>query len=387
MTGTTVGTATSVDARATVHPDAAVHADAVVRPEAPRHPDAPVHPRETAAMRRALALAARGPLGPNPRVGCVLLTPDGDVLGEGWHRGAGTPHAEVAALADARDRGADVRGATAVVTLEPCDHTGRTGPCSVALRDAGVARVVVSVEDPNPVAAGGAQRLRAAGVDVVTGVLADEGAAALGAWLPAVRRGRPFVTLKLATTLDGRVAAADGTSRWITSDVARHHAHGLRAEVDAIAVGTGTVLADDPSLTARTVDGGLVERQPVRVVVGHRDVPAGARLHGPGGKLVHVRTHDPAEVLRVLHAREVRHVLVEGGPTLAAAFLTAGLVDEVHAYVAPVLLGAGPAAVGDLGVGTIGDAVRLRPVEVVPLGPDVLVVATPELAPSPLEEH
>ncbi|MFC8192293.1 bifunctional diaminohydroxyphosphoribosylaminopyrimidine deaminase/5-amino-6-(5-phosphoribosylamino)uracil reductase RibD [Cellulomonas sp. NPDC057328] len=338
-------------------------------------------------MRRALALAARGPLGPNPRVGCVLLGADGDVVGEGWHRGAGTPHAEVAALADARARGAATAGATAVVTLEPCDHTGRTGPCSVALLEAGVARVVVAVEDPNPVAAGGARRLRAAGVDVVTGVLADEGVAALGAWLPAVRRERPFVTLKLATTLDGRVAAADGTSRWITSDVARHHAHGLRAEVDAIAVGTGTVLTDDPSLTARTVDGGLVERQPLRVVVGHRDVPAGARLHGPGGALVHVRTHDPAEVLRVLHAREVRHLLVEGGPTLAAAFLAAGVVDEVHAYVAPVLLGAGPAAVADLGVRTLADAVRLRPVEVVPLGPDVLVVATPEPTAPTAEEH
>ncbi|WP_136520010.1 bifunctional diaminohydroxyphosphoribosylaminopyrimidine deaminase/5-amino-6-(5-phosphoribosylamino)uracil reductase RibD [Cellulomonas telluris] len=379
MSGTSAGPAATTAPRTRVpHPTGAA-ADGPVSPA--------VHPAETAAMRRALELAARGPLGPNPRVGCVLLGPDGAVLGEGWHRGAGTAHAEVAALADARARGADVRGATAVVTLEPCDHTGRTGPCSVALLEAGVARVVVSVEDPNPVAAGGARRLRDAGVDVVTGVLPEEGVAALGAWLPAVHRSRPFVTLKLATTLDGRVAAADGTSRWITSEPARHHAHGLRAEVDAIAVGTGTVLADDPALTARTVDGGLVERQPLRVVVGHRDVPPGARLQGPGGELVHVRTHDPAEVLRVLHAREVRHLLVEGGPTLAAAFLAAGLVDEVHAYVAPVLLGAGPAAVADLGVATIADAVRLRTVEVVPLGPDVLVVATPLLDPTTTEEH
>ncbi|WP_372492665.1 bifunctional diaminohydroxyphosphoribosylaminopyrimidine deaminase/5-amino-6-(5-phosphoribosylamino)uracil reductase RibD [Cellulomonas wangsupingiae] len=348
-----------------------------------------VHPHEVAAMRRALELAARGPAGPNPRVGCVLLAPEtatgraatGTVLGEGWHRGAGTPHAEVAALADARERGADVRGATAVVTLEPCDHTGRTGPCSVALVDAGVARVVVAVEDPNPVAAGGARRLRDAGVDVVTGALQDEGSRLLAPWLSAVRRGRPFVTLKIASTLDGRVAAADGSSRWITSDVARRHAHTLRAEVGAIVVGTGTVLADDPSLTARTLDGSLVEHQPLRVVVGDRDVPAGSRLRGPGGDLVHVRTHDPAHVLQVMQAREVRHVLVEGGPTLAAAFLAAGLVDEVHAYLAPVLLGAGPTAVGDLGITTIGDAIRLVPTEVLPLGPDVLVVASP--APPP----
>ncbi|GCE76443.1 riboflavin biosynthesis protein RibD [Cellulomonas biazotea] len=340
-----------------------------------------VLPAELAALRQALLLARRGPRhGPNPRVGCVLLDPTGVVLGEGWHAGAGTAHAEVAALRDAAAHGASTQGATAVVTLEPCDHTGRTGPCTQALLDAGVRRVVVAVPDPNPVAAGGADRLRREGVDVVTGVLAEEGRTLLGTWLTAVERGRPFVTLKLASTLDGRVAAADGTSRWITSDVARHHAHDLRAEVDAIAVGTGTVLADDPTLTARNAAGEPHSSQPLRVVVGHRDVPAGARLHGPGGELVHVRTHDPAEVLRVLGEREVRHLLVEGGPTLAAAFLRAGLVDEVHAYVAPVLLGSGPSAVGDLGIGTIGDAVRLTPRSVLPLGPDVLVVATPEPA-------
>jgi diaminohydroxyphosphoribosylaminopyrimidine deaminase/5-amino-6-(5-phosphoribosylamino)uracil reductase len=331
---------------------------------------------ELSTMRRALEIARRGPANdPNPRVGAVLLGPGGDVLGEGWHRGAGTPHAEVAALADAAERGRSTRGATAVVTLEPCNHTGRTGPCSEALIAAGVARVVVSVDDPNPVAAGGADRLRSAGVDVETGVLTDEGRAVLGAWLPSVERGRPFVTLKIATSLDGRIAAADGSSRWITSELSRHHAHDLRAEVDAIAVGTGTALADDPSLTARNAAGELHGHQPLRVVVGHRDLPADARLHGPGGELVQVRTHDAAEVLAVLAARDVRHLLVEGGPTLAAAFLRAGLVDEVHAYVAPVLLGAGPSAMADLGVGTIGDAVRLTTRSVIPLGPDVLVVA------------
>ena len=345
---------------------------------------------ELEAMRRAVDLARRGPAhGPNPRVGCVILAPGGpdgtgsaqrSVLGEGWHRGAGTVHAEVAALADAREHGADVRGATAVVTLEPCDHTGRTGPCSIALLEAGIGRVVISVADPNLTAAGGADRLRSAGVDVVQGLLEAQGIEALGAWFPAVDRGRPFVTLKLAASLDGRVAAADGTSRWITSEVARQHAHRLRAEVDAIAVGTGTVLADDPSLTARTASGELTEHQPLRVVVGLRDVPAGARLHGPGGELLHVRTHDPAEVLAYLAGREVRHLLVEGGPQLAAAFLRAGVVDEVHAYVAPVLLGSGLSAVADLGIATMADAVRLVPREVLHLGPDILLVATPTTA-------
>jgi diaminohydroxyphosphoribosylaminopyrimidine deaminase/5-amino-6-(5-phosphoribosylamino)uracil reductase len=308
----------------------------------------------------------------------VLLSPSGEVLGEGWHRGAGTPHAEVAALVDASARGTDTVGATAVVTLEPCNHTGRTGPCSEALIAAGVRRVVVSVEDPNPVAAGGAQRLRDAGVDVQTGVLADEGRDLLGAWLSSVQRGRPFVTLKLATSLDGRVAAADGSSRWITSEVSRHHAHELRSEVGAIVVGTGTALADDPSLTSRNAAGELHGHQPLRVVVGHRAVPAGARLRGEGGELLEMDTHDPAVVLARLTEREVRHVLVEGGPTLAAAFLRAGLVDEVHAYVAPVLLGAGPPALADLGITTIDDAVRLTTRQVLPLGPDVLVVATRE---------
>ncbi|CAM5778411.1 Riboflavin biosynthesis protein RibD OS=Cellulomonas persica OX=76861 GN=CPE01_06840 PE=3 SV=1 [Cellulomonas persica] len=348
---------------------------------------------ERAAMVRAFELARRGPEhDPNPRVGCVLLRPadptDSRAAGgpgtttiaEGWHRGAGTPHAEVAALADAASRGEDTRGATAVVTLEPCSHTGRTGPCTQALLEAGVARVVVSVEDPNPVAAGGADVLRAAGVDVTTGVLAEQGRELLGSWLPRVGKDRPFVTLKTATTLDGRVAALDGSSRWITGPVARRHAHELRAQVDAIVVGTGTALRDDPSLTARTADGSLAGHQPRRVVVGFRDVPADARLRGPGGELVQVRTHDPAQVLTELAALPgppVRRVLVEGGPTLAAAFLRAGLVDEVHAYVAPVLLGAGPVAVGELGITSIAAAVRLEPVSVLPLGPDVLVVATP----------
>lgn len=339
---------------------------------------------ERDAMVRALDLARRGPAhGPNPQVGCVLLAPpgsgpDGRVLGEGWHRGAGTPHAEVAALADARARGLDVRGATAVVTLEPCDHTGRTGPCSVALLEAGVARVVVAVPDPNPSAAGGAQRLRAAGVSVVVGVEEAAGRELLAPWLLAVRRGRPHVTLKLAASLDGRVAAADGSSRWITSPEARAHAHALRAEVDALVVGTGTALADDPALTARDADGALAGHQPLRVVVGTRDLPSGGRLAGPGGEVLHLRTRDPREALAALHAREARRVLVEGGPMLAAAFLRAGVVDQVHAYVAPVLLGAGRPAVADLGIGTIGDALRLRTREVRPLGPDVLVVADVE---------
>lgn len=327
-------------------------------------------------MDRALELALLGPAhGPNPRVGAVLLAPDGRTLGEGHHAGAGTPHAEAAAVAAALAAGHDLRGATAVVTLEPCAHTGRTGPCADLLLEHGVARVVHAVADPSAVAGGGADRLRAAGVAVVAGVRRTEGEALVRTWLHAVTTGRPFVTLKLALSLDGRVAAADGSSRWITSPEARAHAHARRAEVDAIAVGTGTVLADDPALTARTPDSALHDHQPLRVVVGTREVPTGARVRGPGGELLEERTRGLRGVLRRLADREVRHLLVEGGPTLASAFLRAGLVDEVHAYVAPVLLGAGPTGVGDVGVATIEDALRLRPRSVRVLGPDLLLVA------------
>ncbi|MEV0504777.1 bifunctional diaminohydroxyphosphoribosylaminopyrimidine deaminase/5-amino-6-(5-phosphoribosylamino)uracil reductase RibD, partial [Streptomyces spectabilis] len=218
---------------------------------------------EAAAMRHALALAVRG-LGftsPNPVVGCVIVDATGRTVGEGYHQRAGGPHAEVHALRAAGDR---ARGATAVVTLEPCNHTGRTGPCAQALVDAGITRVVYAVGDPNPQATGGATTLRAAGVDVEAGLLAAEGEEANAAWLTSVRRGRPHVTWKYAATLDGRTAAADGTSRWLTSAEARADVHRLRAECDAVVVGSGTQRADDPHLAVRGIEGA---RLPLRVVV------------------------------------------------------------------------------------------------------------------------
>jgi len=328
--------------------------------------------RETAAMRRALELAAQGPLrGGNPRVGCVVLDAAGAVVATGWHRGAGTAHAEVDALAVAGER---ARGGTVVVTLEPCTHTGRTPPCTDALLAAGVSRVVSASLDPNPAAAGGAVLLRAAGLEVGTGLLADEADELNRIWRFSVLHGRPFVTWKFGATLDGRCAAADGTSRWITGEQARADVHRRRGEVDAIMVGTGTALADDPSLTVRDADGELVGHQPLRVVVGDRDLPLGARVLDDAAPTLQLRDHDPAEVLAALNGREVRHVWLEGGPQLAAAFVTAGLVDEVLAYVAPTLLGAGPAVVADLGVTGIDDAVRLGLVSVERLGDDVLLV-------------
>lgn len=322
---------------------------------------------ERRAMRRALALAATPgvPLGPNPRVGCVLLDPRSRVVGEGHHRGAGTPHAEVAALEAAGDA---ARGATAVVTLEPCNHTGRTGPCVDALLAGGVARVVYAQPDPNPVAAGGAARLRSAGVEVLGGVLEEESAALNRAWRFGLAHGRPLVTWKLASTLDGRSAAADGTSRWISSRPARIDSHRLRAECDVMMVGTGTVLADDPWLTVRGEDDDLLPAQPLRAVMGTRDLRPDRRVLDDAAETVLLRTRDPVAALASLHEAGRRHVFLEGGPRLAAAFLRAGLVDEVVAYVAPALLGAGPAAVGDLGITTMADARRMDLVETTVVG-------------------
>jgi diaminohydroxyphosphoribosylaminopyrimidine deaminase / 5-amino-6-(5-phosphoribosylamino)uracil reductase len=331
---------------------------------------------ELAAMDRALELATLG-LGetsPNPSVGAVILAADGSVAGEGRTAPAGGPHAEVVALAAA---GARARGGTAVVTLEPCDHTGRTGPCTQALIAAGVARVVVGVRDPDPVAAGGLDTLRAAGVQVASGVRAGAAAHGLRYWLTSVRRGRPYLIWKYAATLDGRSAAADGTSRWITSEAARADVHALRATVDAIVAGSGTVRADDPALTVR-VPG--LDRRPLRVVVDSAGgTPEGARVTdgaaptwvataaavgaGPDGRVE-------------LYRRGVRAALLEGGPTLAGAFLAAGLVDEVVGYLAPKLLGAGPAALGAAGVATVTDAIELDLTDVTQVGPDLRITAT-----------
>nr|WP_040437357.1 bifunctional diaminohydroxyphosphoribosylaminopyrimidine deaminase/5-amino-6-(5-phosphoribosylamino)uracil reductase RibD [Aestuariimicrobium kwangyangense] len=338
-------------------------------------------PDEHRAMLRAIELAALGPEhDPNPRVGCVILAPDGTVLAEGFHRGAGTPHAEAAALADLRARGHSARGATAVVTLEPCRHTGRTGACSVALLAAGIVRVVYAVDDPGAASGGGGEALRGAGIDVVPGLEADRASALIADWLGTIRSepepsGVLRVILKTAATLDGRIAATDGSSQWITGRQARAHAHAVRAHTDALVVGTGTVLADNPSLTARPW-GVESPHQPLRVVVGHRPIPVGAAVDRGDGRLVRVRSHDPQQVLDELLSRGVRHVVVEGGPTLATAFLRAGIVNEIHAYLAPLLLGSGRSVVDDLGTTTLGDAHRWHTRSIERLGDDVLVVAT-----------
>lgn len=328
------------------------------------------------ARARELGLRVLGTTSPNPPVGAVVLDAAGAVVGEGATSPPGGPHAEVHALASAGER---ARGGTAVVTLEPCAHTGRTGPCADALIAAGVARVVVAVPEPTRLATGGAGRLRAAGIDVELG--AEQAAAAEGAlagWLTGVHAHRPQVIWKVATTLDGRVAAADGTSRWITGPEARAAVHQLRATCDAVLVGSGTALADDPQLTVRDADGRTADRQPLRVVLDRRDrVPATARVHDAAAPTLVSRAATPAALLAELFDSDVRRVLLEGGPTLAAAFLAAGLVDEAVVHVAPTLLGAGAAMVGGLGISTITEALHLQVTDVTRMGGDVQIRLRP----------
>jgi diaminohydroxyphosphoribosylaminopyrimidine deaminase / 5-amino-6-(5-phosphoribosylamino)uracil reductase len=326
-------------------------------------------------MRRAIeqANAVKGTTYPNPPVGAVILDADGEVAGVGGTQPAGQAHAEVMALRRAGSRAA---GGTAVVTLEPCNHQGRTGPCVDALLEAGVAAVVYAVSDPNPVASGGAERLAEAGVTVSSGVLADEVASGpLREWLHRQRTGRPHVTWKFAASVDGRSAASDGTSQWITGATARADVHRHRSIADAIVVGTGTVLADDPSLTARLPDGTLAARQPLRVVVGMSEISSESKILNDDSRTMVIRTHDPHEVLRALSDRT--DVILEGGPVLAGAFVRAGLVDRILAYLAPTLLGGPIAAIDDVGVPTITQARRWRFDGIEAVGSDVRLSLVP----------
>lgn len=324
-----------------------------------------------AAMHIAIGASesARGFTSPNPPVGAVILDTSGVIAGVGMTQPPGGPHAEIVAL---REAGGAARGGTAVVTLEPCDHFGRTPPCTKALIDAGIARVFYGVGDPNPQAAGGARTLEQAGVRVLGSVRADEiERGPLRAWLHRQRTGRPLLTWKYAATLDGRSAAADGSSQWITSAPARARVHLERAKLDAIIVGTGTVLADDPSLTARLPDGSLAAHQPVRVVVGTREIPSRAKVLDDSAPTIVLATRDLDEVVEALS--DYTDVQLEGGPHLAGAFLADGRIDRIQAYLAPIFLGAGTSALVDAAVTNIADAHRFRIEAAESIGPDVLL--------------
>lgn len=331
--------------------------------------------RLDAAMRLAIDQSnhVKGTTYPNPPVGAVILDAGGEVVGVGATEPAGGDHAEILALRRAGDLAV---GGTVVVTLEPCNHYGKTPPCVNALLDAKVGTVVYAVADPNPEAAGGAARLEEAGVAVRSGVLADEVTGGpLREWLHKERTGLPHLTWKYASSVDGRSAAADGSSQWISSEASRLDLHRRRAVAGAIVVGTGTVLADDPALTARLPDGSLADRQPLRVVVGMREIPSEAKVLNDDSRTMLIRTHDPMEVLKAVSDRT--DVLLEGGPTLAGAFLRAGMVNRILAYVAPTLLGGPITAVDDVGVSTIARALRWQFDGIDRVGPDLLLSLVP----------
>ncbi len=356
-------------------------------------------------MRRALELAGRGRgiVSPNPMVGAVLVRGEDEVVGEGWHRGPGQPHAEIAALQAAGER---ARGATLYVNLEPCAHFGRTPPCAPRIAEAGVARVVAAIADPNPQVDGeGFARLREAGVEVETGVLAQEAAALNEAFLTHVRTGLPLVTLKMAASLDGKAAARDGSSRWITGEEARAEVHRMRAAADAILVGAGTAFRDDPSLTVR--DPSYQGPPKLRVVIDGRGiVPQSHKLFADGRAPTLVATTEGAPearrdawraagadvlllddagsglipldaLMRELGKRDVQHVLIEGGPTIAWEAIARGVVDRLVLFLAPILVGGAeaPSVLMGGGIAGIDEALPLEIEEVSRIGRDLKVVA------------
>lgn len=362
---------------------------------------------EPAFMRRALELAEHG-LGlarPNPMVGAVVVSSRGQIVGEGWHEGPGTAHAEIVALQRA---GAAARGSTLYVTLEPCAHHGRTGPCAPAVADAGVARVVASVQDPNPKVDGrGFGILRERGVTVEVGLLEADGEELIRGFARHARTGRPFVTLKLAASLDGKIAARDGSSTWITSAESRADAHRLRAGSGAVMVGAGTAVADRPRLTVRL--DGYRGRQPLRVVMDSSGrTPADGPLFdgtAPTLMVTSARAPEPvrsrwaaagAQVLVGAGERgadlgwlldrlaaepfSIQDILIEGGSTLAWSAVEAGVVDRIVVYLAPTLIGgeSAPGILGGKGFDTLAEALRLRIGSVVRLGPDLRIEAEPD---------
>ena len=351
-------------------------------------------------MREALRLAAygRGRTSPNPMVGAILVR-DGRIVGAGWHRKAGTEHAEIHAL---RMAGELARGATLYVTLEPCSHTGRTGPCAKAVIEEGVRRVVAAMEDPNPLVSGrGFQMLREAGVEVDCGLLEPEARQLNEAFLTWVTKKRPFVTLKMAMTLDGKTATADGESKWITGEEARLYGHFLRDENDAILVGIGTVIADRPSLTTRLPEGN--GKNPLRIILDSKartplDAPVlhdGAasvliatteaapkenvdRLRGLGAEVLIAGagpTVDLPLLLQSLGERKICSLLVEGGSTIHFSFLREKLADKIYAFIAPLLVGGkcATSAVGGEGFSRLADAARLTNIKTEIIGADLCV--------------
>lgn len=322
------------------------------------------------AMTLALQAARQGIRGANPLVGAVITDAHGHLLHVGYHRGAGTPHAEADALASARAAGTDLTGARMYVSLEPCNHTGRTGPCSHAVAEAGISELYYAYSDDTENAAGGAAYLRSQGVTVhAMEEFANASYLLNERWFIAAAERRPFITAKSASTLDGFIAAADGTSKWITGPAARIDGHLIRHRADAVMIGTRTTLMDDPTLDARDANGERFEKQPLRVVMGKTEISENYRVRGlnpPEGveadpqNFLQIFTHDPRELLDELYARGVRHLMIEGGPGMVGLFAGEDLIDEMVWYRAPIIMGRGKSAVYRLLVDTLAQAPRLQ---------------------------
>ena len=327
----------------------------------------------TVAMQRAIALSEKG-LGktsPNPIVGAVIIDDAGNVIGEGFHdRMNSKDHAEVVAIANATQNGNKIEGATIVVTLEPCNHSGSTGPCTQAIVDAGLSTVVFAVNDPNSVASGGAEALRAAGIKVVDGVLKADAAYANRAWLMKIKKNRPFFTWKVATTLDAKIAATDGTSKWITNETSRADVQVLRRQADAILVGTNTVITDDPHLIPRGDFSGY-SHNPIRVICGEQDLPKDAQVFDSAAQTVVVKSKDLDLLIKELNKLEINQVFVEAGMTLASAMVDHCLMDELVIYQAPSLLGSGKPFFTFDHPSTISNQMRLDHISTVVLDGDV----------------
>ena len=305
----------------------------------------------TAAMQRAIELSQFG-LGKtkgNPIVGAVIFNENG-IISEGFHQSG--PHAEVVAINNAK---ADLNGASIAITLEPCNHHGKTPPCADALISAGFKEVFYATSDPNEIAAGGGAKLKAAGIDVTAGVLQEEAAFANRAWLNSVANQRPYFTWKIATTLDGKTAASDGSSKWISNEASRKYVAQLRNQSDAILVGTNTVINDDPNLVS--------ENMALRIAVGNREIASSAKIADDRAPFYHHKSQDLASLINELNKREIVSVLVEAGATLGTALLKAGLIDEIALFTAPKILGTGASFIADLGITNIASAIELKHIE------------------------
>ena len=320
-------------------------------------------------MARAIELASKVDLSRdiNPTVGAVIVDASGNVVGEGWHNGSGTEHAEVVAIAQA---GSKAVGATLYCTLEPCNAQGKTGPCAQAVIAAGITKVVIGQSDPHKAMSGGVKTLQAAGIEVEVGLLQDSAIALNASWNFAQENNRPWVIWKTATTLDGFVAAEDGSSKWITGEPARERVQEIRASVGAILTGTGTVLADDPLLTVRALPD---DQQPLRVIVGDRELPANSQIFTGANPAIRMPGDLSKVIAELWQEHGVHKVLVEAGSHVSQSLWSANLIDEVYWFQAPMILGSGKSAIGSFGVNTLANASRFPEYQVDRVGLDLLV--------------